>query len=109
MPTSTKKRAAPVFHPAGCGDLSAFSSLDAAGEDADRAAPLPAQGARDDHRLARDLPAVVRHVVDRPAGTPRPIADRLVSEIHKAVSSSDVKDKLAASGIDTVTSTPELT
>jgi tripartite-type tricarboxylate transporter receptor subunit TctC len=42
-----------------------------------------------------------------PAGTPKPIVDRLVAEIHKAVSSPDVKDKLAHSGIDTVTSTPE--
>lgn len=41
------------------------------------------------------------------AGTPRPIVDRLVSELHKAVTSPDLKKKLAASGIDTVTSTPE--
>jgi len=42
-----------------------------------------------------------------PAGTPRPIVDRLVSEIHKAVQSSDLKSKFEASGIDTATSTPE--
>jgi tripartite-type tricarboxylate transporter receptor subunit TctC len=41
------------------------------------------------------------------AGTPRPIVDRLVAEIHKAVQSPDLKSKLEASGIDTATSTPE--
>ena len=42
-----------------------------------------------------------------PAGTPRPIVDRLVSELHKVVTSPDVKERLALSGVDTVTSTPE--
>jgi len=42
-----------------------------------------------------------------PAGTPRPIVDRLVSELHKAVLSPDLKTKFEASGIDTATSTPE--
>jgi tripartite-type tricarboxylate transporter receptor subunit TctC len=41
------------------------------------------------------------------AGTPRPIVDRLVAELHKAVTSPDVKERLALSGVDTVTSTPE--
>jgi tripartite-type tricarboxylate transporter receptor subunit TctC len=41
------------------------------------------------------------------SGTPRPIVDRLVAEIHKAVQSPDLKSKLEASGIDTAASTPE--
>jgi tripartite-type tricarboxylate transporter receptor subunit TctC len=54
-----------------------------------------------------DLVSVQWYGILAPAGTPRPIVDRLVSELHKAVSSPDVKDRLAASGVDTVTSTPE--
>ena len=54
-----------------------------------------------------DLVSVQWYGMLAPAGTPRAIVDRLVSELHNAVSSPDVKDKLAASGIDTVTSTPE--
>ncbi len=54
-----------------------------------------------------DLVTVQWYGLLAPAGTPRPIVDRLVSEIHKAVQSSDLKTKLAASGIDTATSTPE--
>lgn len=42
-----------------------------------------------------------------PAGTPREIISRLNSEIHKAVAAQDVKQRLAASGVDPVTSTPE--
>ena len=51
-------------------------------------------------------PSPIRGILTA-AGTPRGVVDRLVAEVHKAVSSPDVKDKLAASGIDTVTSTPE--
>jgi tripartite-type tricarboxylate transporter receptor subunit TctC len=54
-----------------------------------------------------DLVSVQWYGLLAPAGTPRPIVDRLVSEIHKAVTSPDVKEKLGQSGIDTVTSTPE--
>ena len=54
-----------------------------------------------------DLVSVQWYGILAPAGTPRPIVDRLVSELHKAVTSPDVKEKLATSGIDTVTSTPE--
>ena len=54
-----------------------------------------------------DLVAVQWYGLLAPAGTPRPIVDRLVSEIHKAVQSPDLKVKLEASGIDTATSTPE--
>src|SRR5688572_1706968 len=54
-----------------------------------------------------DLVSVQWYGILTPAGTPRPIVERLVSELHKAVSAPDLKDKLAASGIDTVTSTPD--
>ena len=54
-----------------------------------------------------DLVAVQWYGLLAPAGTPRPIAERLVSEIHRAVQSPELKTKLEASGIDTTTSTPE--
>jgi tripartite-type tricarboxylate transporter receptor subunit TctC len=54
-----------------------------------------------------DLVSVQWYGMLTPAGTPRSIVDRLVSELHKAVASPDLKDRLAASGVDTVTSTPE--
>src|SRR5262245_15863580 len=54
-----------------------------------------------------DLVSVQWYGLLAPAGTPRPIVDRPVSEIQKAVSSPDVKEKLAAAGVDTVTSTPD--
>jgi len=54
-----------------------------------------------------DLVSVQWYGILSAAGTPRPIVDRLVSELHKAISAPDVKEKLAKSGIDTVTSTPE--
>lgn len=42
-----------------------------------------------------------------PAGTPRPIIDRLNAEIHKALASPDLKGRLAKSGVEPMTSTPE--
>jgi tripartite-type tricarboxylate transporter receptor subunit TctC len=64
-----------------------------------------------DLRTAReqgvDLVSVQWYGLLAPIGTPRPVVDRLVAEIHKAVSAPDLKDKLAASGIDPVTSTPD--
>jgi tripartite-type tricarboxylate transporter receptor subunit TctC len=54
-----------------------------------------------------DLVSVQWYGMLAPAGTPRPIVDRLVGELHKAVNSPDLKDKLASSGIDTVSNTPE--
>jgi tripartite-type tricarboxylate transporter receptor subunit TctC len=54
-----------------------------------------------------DLVAVQWYGLLTPAGTPRPIVDRLVAEIHKAVQAQDLKTRLQASGIDTATSTPE--
>jgi tripartite-type tricarboxylate transporter receptor subunit TctC len=54
-----------------------------------------------------DLVSVQWYGILTAAGTPRGIVDRLVSELHKAISAPEVKERLAASGIDTVTSTPE--
>jgi tripartite-type tricarboxylate transporter receptor subunit TctC len=42
-----------------------------------------------------------------PAGTPRPIVDRLNSEIHKALNSEDMKKRLADSGVEPLLSTPD--
>ncbi|MBI4194775.1 MAG: tripartite tricarboxylate transporter substrate binding protein [Betaproteobacteria bacterium] len=42
-----------------------------------------------------------------PAGTPREVITRLNSEIHKALASADLKERLAASGVEPLTSTPE--
>lgn len=42
-----------------------------------------------------------------PAGTPRDVISRLNTEIHKALASADLKQRLAASGVDPLTSTPE--
>ena len=42
-----------------------------------------------------------------PAGTPRPIIDRLASELHKALASSDLQERLAAAGVEPLTSTPD--
>jgi tripartite-type tricarboxylate transporter receptor subunit TctC len=42
-----------------------------------------------------------------PAGTPREIINRLNSEVKKALASPDLKERLANSGVDPLTSTPE--
>jgi tripartite-type tricarboxylate transporter receptor subunit TctC len=42
-----------------------------------------------------------------PAATPREIVNRLNSEIHKALASPDLKERLAAGGIEPLTDTPE--
>lgn len=42
-----------------------------------------------------------------PAGTPRPIVDRLNAEIHKALNSEDMKKRLADSGVEPLLSTPD--
>ena len=54
-----------------------------------------------------DLVAVQWYGILTSAGTPRPIVDRLVAELQKAVAAPELKEKLANVGIDTVTSTPE--
>ena len=42
-----------------------------------------------------------------PAGTPRPIIDRLNAEIHKALATPDAKQRLAAAGVEPLVNTPE--
>lgn len=42
-----------------------------------------------------------------PAGTPRPIIDRLYQALSRASSSPDVKDRLAAQGVEVVNRKPE--
>ncbi|HYH42142.1 MAG TPA: tripartite tricarboxylate transporter substrate binding protein [Burkholderiales bacterium] len=42
-----------------------------------------------------------------PAGTPRPIIDRLNSELHKALASPDLIERLAGAGVEPLTNTPE--
>ena len=42
-----------------------------------------------------------------PAGTPREIVNRLNSEIHKALASADIQQRLASSGVEPLVSTPE--
>jgi tripartite-type tricarboxylate transporter receptor subunit TctC len=42
-----------------------------------------------------------------PAGTPRPIVERLNAEIHKALASEDMKKRLADAGVEPLVSTPE--
>jgi tripartite-type tricarboxylate transporter receptor subunit TctC len=54
-----------------------------------------------------DLVTVQWYGLLAPAGTPKPIVERLVAEIHKAVQAPDLKAKFEASGIDTASSTPE--
>jgi len=54
-----------------------------------------------------DLVSVQWYGMLVPAATPRPIVNRLVSELHKVAASPEVKEKLAAAGIDLVSSTPD--
>ena len=42
-----------------------------------------------------------------PAGTPKPIIDKLNAEINKILQMPDVKEKFAAQGVDVIGSTPE--
>ena len=42
-----------------------------------------------------------------PTGTPREIVNRLNAEINKAINAPDMKDKLAANGVDPLGGTPE--
>jgi len=44
-----------------------------------------------------------------PAGTPRPVIDRLSQEAHKAVTETDIKGKFGEIGIEPVGGTPEAT
>ena len=54
-----------------------------------------------------DLIMPIWYGILAPAGTPRPIIDRLNGELHKALSSADAKQKLAAAGVEPMVNTPE--
>lgn len=47
------------------------------------------------------------HGILAPAGTPRDIVARLNAEIGKAIKAPDVRERMAAAGLDPLTSTPE--
>jgi tripartite-type tricarboxylate transporter receptor subunit TctC len=51
--------------------------------------------------------AVLRYGLLAPAGTPKPIIDRLNRELRALVQSEDVKKRIASDGGDPMTSTPE--
>ncbi len=42
-----------------------------------------------------------------PAGTPKPIVDRIAAEIRKVLASPEIKDKLRSQGMEAYTATPE--
>ncbi len=42
-----------------------------------------------------------------PAGTPRPIIERMNAEMNRALRAADVREKLNAAGLDPVGGTPE--
>ena len=51
--------------------------------------------------------AVLRYGLAAPAGTPRPIIDRLNKELNAALASKEVRDRLAVEGAEPLPSTPE--
>jgi tripartite-type tricarboxylate transporter receptor subunit TctC len=51
--------------------------------------------------------AVLRYGLLAPAGTPRPIIERLSRELRAAVETADVRERIAADGGDPLVSTPE--
>jgi tripartite-type tricarboxylate transporter receptor subunit TctC len=51
--------------------------------------------------------AVLRYGLLAPAGTPRPIIDRINAELRKIIKSPDMLDRLAKEGSDPVLSSPE--
>jgi tripartite-type tricarboxylate transporter receptor subunit TctC len=60
--------------------------------------------------IAETLPgyeAVLRYGLAAPAGTPRPIVDRLNKELNAALASKEVRDRLAVEGAEPLPSTPE--
>jgi tripartite-type tricarboxylate transporter receptor subunit TctC len=51
--------------------------------------------------------AVLHYGIVAPAGTPKPIVEKLNAALQQAVTSDDMKRKLAADGTEPLTSTPE--
>ena len=50
---------------------------------------------------------MLRYGLLAPAGTPRPIVDRINAELRKIVDSAEMLDRLAKEGSDPVVSSPE--
>ena len=50
---------------------------------------------------------MLRYGLLAPAGTPRPIVDRINAELRKIVGSADMLDRLSKEGSDPVVSSPE--
>jgi len=55
----------------------------------------------------RDFEVTTWYGVLAPAGTPRSVVTRLNAELVKIMHSPELKEKLAATGTDPLTSTPE--
>src|SRR6187549_5666 len=51
--------------------------------------------------------AAIRYGLSAPAGTPRPIIEKLSRELRAAVSSDDMRERLAREGAEPIASTPE--
>jgi tripartite-type tricarboxylate transporter receptor subunit TctC len=51
--------------------------------------------------------APIRYGLAAPAGTPRPIVERLSRELRAAVTSDELRDRLAREGAEAIVSTPE--
>ena len=54
-----------------------------------------------------DLPADIINGFVVPAGTPKPVIDRLYGEVIKVMAMPDTREKLAGMGFDPVASTPD--
>ena len=51
--------------------------------------------------------AVLHYGIVAPAGTPRPIIDKLSAALREAVNASDTKERMAKDGTEPLLSTPE--
>jgi len=51
--------------------------------------------------------AVLHYGIVAPAGTPRPIVDKLAAALRVAIGSADVQARIAADGAEVMGSTPE--
>ncbi len=60
--------------------------------------------------VAETLPgfeAVLHYGIVAPAGTPKPIVDRLNAALREALAAPDTKERMAADGTEPLASTPE--
>ena len=76
----------------------------------DRHAAIQFAAGRADCRQNRACPvlnSVLHYGLLAPAGTPRPIVDRLNAEMRKLVDTDEVKQRIQTEGGDALTSTPD--